>query len=430
MSIASDRSGAASACGLRGRGFREVLGGVVRVHRAQPSILIGHPPVDDIEVGSLDRLGHRSTRTLSDHDLVHRPDGRHLDGGADEEQLVRDVEQLARNGLLDDREAEVASDRHDRVARDSRQDRRRDRRCVQRVVAHDEEVLAAALAQRALRIERDRFVVAVGDALHLDQLRVGVVRRGLGEGREGVRRHPRPRADADVDTPRERVLAEVGVPFPQHDRGVHGAGQRVHAERLAAAIDERADVAGPELIGADRVEDGLLELLPTERVLHPVDLGRVDQPSHVGVETEAGRAALGVVASRAFEHAAAVVDDVRAEMNIRVGPVDQRPVHPDLAGAGKPHRETPWCGGRRWAAASGPRAEFRPEIRASLALLEFPTKRTAVGSGVQRLSAVPAEAWRRCRTCERWPQRGAGRGARRPHRRSAGCRTLGDQRFE
>ena len=42
-----------------------------------------------------------------------------------------------------------------------------------------------------------------------------------------------------------------------------------------------------------------------------------------------------LVAARAFEDAAAVVHDVRGDVNLGVRPVDERAVHPDFAGAGK-----------------------------------------------------------------------------------------------
>ena len=75
-----------------------------------------------------------------------------------------------------------------------------------------------------------------------------------------------------------------------------------------------------------------------ERILHPVDLRGVLQPAHVRVEPEAGRPLRRRVAARALEHAAAVVDDVRGDVNRRVLPLDQLAVHPDLAGSRKSHR--------------------------------------------------------------------------------------------
>ena len=51
----------------------------------------------------------------------------------------------------------------------------------------------------------------------------------------------------------------------------------------------------------------------------------------MGVEPETGGAARGVVAARPFEHAAAVVHHVRADVNLGIRPVDERAVHPDFA---------------------------------------------------------------------------------------------------
>ena len=55
----------------------------------------------------LERLGDRAAAAVADRDLVDRPDRRDLDGRADEEHLVGDVEQLARQHLLAHLEAEV-----------------------------------------------------------------------------------------------------------------------------------------------------------------------------------------------------------------------------------------------------------------------------------------------------------------------------------
>ena len=79
-----------------------------------------------------------------------------------------------------------------------------------------------------------------------------------------------------------------------------------------------------------------------ERILHPVDLGGVVQPAHVRVEPEAGRAFRRLVAARAFEDAAAVVDDVRGDVDLGVLPVHQLAVHPDLARPGKAMTAAPF----------------------------------------------------------------------------------------
>ena len=144
-----------------------------------------------------------------------------------------------------------------RVARDARQHRGRHRRRVEHLVADEEEVLAAAFAQVAVGVERDALAVALEHRLHLDQRRSWRSWRRLGHRRERVRRAARPRADADVDAVLERSGAEIGAPLPHQDRGVHRAGQRVDAERVVAAIDQRPDVAGLEAVGLDRVDTRL-----------------------------------------------------------------------------------------------------------------------------------------------------------------------------
>src|SRR5690349_7832916 len=61
----------------------------------------------------------------------------------------------------------------------------------------------------------------------------------------------------------------------------------------------------------------------------------------MGVETEAGRAGLGVVAPGALEDAAAVVDDVGGDVNLRLTPLHELAVHPDEASARKRHWDAP-----------------------------------------------------------------------------------------
>ena len=84
---------------------------------------------------------------------------------------------------------------------------------------------------------------------------------------------------------------------------------------------------------------GSIDLI--ERRLHAIDLGGVDQPLHVRVEAEAGRALRRVVAARALEDTAAVMDDMRRDMDLGVRPVHQGAVHPDFAGPAEGHQSPP-----------------------------------------------------------------------------------------
>ncbi len=299
---------------------------------------VGHITVDDLEEGRLEGLGDRAPPARANRDLVDGSDGRNLDRRACEERLVADVQHLAREYLFPHAEPEIVRDGENRVARDARQDRGAQRRRVNRVVADDEQVLSAAFADMPGRVERDPFAVAVRDRLHLDQLRVRVVRGALRERREGVGRRPRPGADPDVHAVLQRVLPEIRPPLPREDRGVDRAGKRVDAERVIPAIDDRPDVAGLERVRPDGLEHRVGECHHVDLRFHPVDLAGVEQAAHVRVEPETGGAPRRVVATRSFENAAPVMNDVGSDVNRGVRPVDERTVHPDLAGAGESHR--------------------------------------------------------------------------------------------
>ncbi len=76
------------------------------------------------------------------------------------------------------------------------------------------------------------------------------------------------------------------------------------------------------------------------------------------------------VAAGALEHGAAVMNDVRRDVDLRVGPLHQFAVDPDLPGTGKRHRL----------------------LLGVRILLRLPAERTPVRAGVEGLVAFPAEA--------------------------------------
>src|SRR5439155_23753431 len=132
-----------------------------------------------------------------------------------------------------------------------------------------------------------------------------------------------PRADLHVDALLGRIVTEVFAPLPEENRDVDRTGERIDAEGLVPAVDDRPDVARAEGIRADRVEDSVGESRTGMRRVHPVDLRRVEEPLDVGVESEARRAFRRRVTAGAFEYAAAVMNDVRGDVNLRIGPVHQ-----------------------------------------------------------------------------------------------------------
>src|SRR5262245_2718748 len=119
----------------------------------------------------LDRGGDWAALARADREAVDRTNGRDLGGGAGEEQLVGQVERLARQVLLAYLVAQAARQRDDRVAGDAWQQRRGERRGENHTVADHKQVLARAFAQVAAHVERDALGVAVTYSLHHDQLR-------------------------------------------------------------------------------------------------------------------------------------------------------------------------------------------------------------------------------------------------------------------
>ena len=188
-------------------------------------------------------------------------------------------------------------------AGDAGQDRRVQRRRVDDAVLDDEQVLARTLGEEAIDVQRDALDEAVLDGLHLDELGVHVVGAGLRHRRERVRRHPVPRRNHHVHALLERLRPEVLAPVPGDERDVHRAGERVHAQFVVAAVDDRPDVALFEVVLADEVDHRLVDLVLGERDVHPVDLRRVEQPVGVLLQPENRRALRRLVAADALEHA-------------------------------------------------------------------------------------------------------------------------------
>src|SRR5437868_14666531 len=77
------------------------------LHRylGEPTMSVGHSPFDDIEEFFMQRASDWAGLAVTDCNLIDGADWRDLRGGAGKEDFVRDVEHLARNHLLDHREA-------------------------------------------------------------------------------------------------------------------------------------------------------------------------------------------------------------------------------------------------------------------------------------------------------------------------------------
>ena len=142
----------------------------------------------------------------------------------------------------------------------------------------------------------------------------------------------RQRRGRDAHAVGERLLAEIRTPRPDRDHDIDRAVERVDAELAIAAEGDRPDVARAHLVGRERVVRGLPQLVGRVRELHVVDLRRALEARQVLAEPEDAGAAVGLVRADALEDPRAVVQRVREDVDLRVGPVDELAVHPDLLG--------------------------------------------------------------------------------------------------
>ncbi len=181
--------------------------------------------------------------------LVDRAHRRDLGGRAGQEHLVGDVQQLARDVLLDDLEPRGLRELRHAVARDARQDRRRDRRRVQLAVLHEEQVLAGALADEAGRVQREALGEAEAARLERHERARQIVAAGLRQRGHRVRRDALPRRHADVDAFFERALAEIRAPLPRGDRHARRLLDVArHAHLAVAAKRDRPNVSALQQI--------------------------------------------------------------------------------------------------------------------------------------------------------------------------------------
>src|SRR5581483_7624836 len=102
--------------------------------------------------------------------------------------------------------------------------------------------------------------------------------------------------------------------------------------RAVAEEGDRAQVALGQAGRADQVPRRGLQLFRRVRQIHVEELRRVLEAREVLAQAEHRRAVRRLVGANPLEDARAVVQAVRADVDRRVGPVDELPVHPDLRG--------------------------------------------------------------------------------------------------
>ena len=151
---------------------------------------------------------------------------------------------------------------------------------------------------------------------------------------------------------------------------------------------DRTQVALRQPVRADEIPHCGLELVARVRQLHVEEPRRVLEPVDVLGQPEDGGAPRRLVRPDAFEDTRAVMQPVRADVNGRVGPVDELAVHPDLRGllharngtqASDRSRPRPGSRGRCRAARGRPgdsssRRRPRPSLTEELTLEQHPRR--------------------------------------------------------
>src|SRR6185369_3768521 len=208
----------------------------------KPIVLVGLRAVEDSEELFLQRLRNRSDLSIANLDFVYGANWGDFGGCAGEEDFVADVEHLARDHLLEDRNTKILGQRDDGVAGDARKDGVSERRSHQLALAHNEQVFAGAFAYVAVHVESDTFDVAVHDGFHLYELRIHVVRARLCHCGHSVWSETRPRRDADVNA---FIFVSAEVLTPRIISYIH-LGRRtewIYADLSIAAKHDRPQIA-------------------------------------------------------------------------------------------------------------------------------------------------------------------------------------------
>src|SRR6266446_6011545 len=275
-------------------------GGHWSVDRREPVVLVGFGAAGDREKFFLQFSRDRAGDAFADLNVIYRADRRNFYGGANEENFVNDVQHFAWDNAFFHGDAHILRHFYDGIAGDAGKNAGGERRRVEDIVVHQEDVHAGAFAEVALFIERDAFRVAVKSGFHSNQLRVHVVGSGFGQSRQGVRRHARPGTDADVNALGERIRSKIGAPSPAGHVAFDGRVERIDADFAVTTQHDRLDVAGVEFVVAHQFAGGVAEILDGKGKLHAINFRGIDEPLHVLAQTENRWALLGVVATDTF----------------------------------------------------------------------------------------------------------------------------------
>ena len=281
----------------------------------------------------VDLLGDLPGLPVADDLPVVACDGRDLRCGPGHPDLVRGHEHEPGDRLLDDLVAQVPGDLDDRVPGDSPEDALCERGGDDLPMEVHEDVLSGALGDVSDGVQHDGLVgsLAVGLPLGEGGCDVGPVDLGSGGAAQVVGPLPGGRDELGSGVGVSQVRSHVDA---GDDEG-RGDSVGVEADLLSAQEDAGLDVVDGIAVGADGVLDGVAEVLfgvglSVELEVDAHDPAAVHEPLDVVLEPEDGHPLGGVVDPDAFEDPGPVVHRMREDVDLRIGPVDELSVKPDL----------------------------------------------------------------------------------------------------
>src|SRR5207244_7249476 len=130
--------------------------------------------------------------------------------------------------------------------------------------------------------------------------RYGVIAHRLRAAHRDVRMMVRERRRSDADALLESLGAEISAPRPCADGDAHVIRARSDAHRMRSIEDQRAQIAGIELVLPHAILLGFVELVLAVRNLHREDLCRTEQTVGVIAQAEDRGTVDGLVAAYAF----------------------------------------------------------------------------------------------------------------------------------
>src|SRR5580658_4509705 len=193
--------------------------GSVDFDRGEPAEAVGLEAVGNTEklVGNL--LRDFAHLAVAYHNPVDSADGGNFGRSAGEEDFVGNVEQFARESLLSDSQAEMASYGEDAVSGDAGKSGVGQRRGIDDAIADHKNIFPGAFADQSVDVERDALLVAIDVGFHADELGIHVIGAGLGQGGHGVGSETVPTRHADIGT---AVSCNVFAPWEVGDVDLNG----------------------------------------------------------------------------------------------------------------------------------------------------------------------------------------------------------------